>query len=86
MIQQVTIFLPGCSLGFWIKLKIDGLVFKQEGELSFLTDLIQNQVLRNPSAIYTYTPRCVWYFPTQRCLLILDKSKSESKGKWYLVG
>lgn len=30
MIQQITIFLPGCSPGLWMQLKNDDLAFKWE--------------------------------------------------------
>lgn len=57
MIQQVTTFLPDCSTGLWIKLKIDDLAFKWEGGQSFLINLIMIQIPRNPSVIYTHISR-----------------------------
>lgn len=81
MIQQVTAFLPGCSTGLWIKLRIDDLASKWEDGQSLLTKLIMIQVPCNPSVIYSHISRYLWFFPTPKSLLLLDESRSESRGK-----
>lgn len=56
VIQQVEIFLPGCSPGLWIKLRNYNLAFKWEAGESFLTNLIRIQVLCHPGAYASINP------------------------------